>query len=81
MRHRLNSIVHTGVVAALISLAPAYCQPQPAAPQATPQQARTTELGQPANQHRLALRPAPCGRRRRRSTRRSQHRAATADME
>ena len=45
MRHGLNSILYTGVMAALISLAPAYCQPQPAAPPATPQQPGQPNLG------------------------------------
>ncbi len=45
MRHGLYSILNTGVMAALISLAPAYCQPQPAAPQATPKQPGQPNLG------------------------------------
>ncbi len=45
MRQRLNSILNMGVVAALISLAPAYCQAQPTAPQATPQQPGEPKLG------------------------------------
>lgn len=45
MRRRLNSILYTGVVTGLLSLAPAYCQEQQAAPQATPQQAGQPNLG------------------------------------
>ena len=63
MRHGLNSIVYTGVVAALISLAPAYCQPQPAAPQATPQQPGQPNLGNrkpaPTGSAPRSVRPSP----------------------
>jgi len=53
MRHGLNSFLFTGMVAALISLAPAYCQPQPVAPQAAPQQSEQPNLGN--------RKPAPTG--------------------
>ena len=63
MRHRLNSIVHTSVVAALISLSPAYCQPQPAAPQAPPQQPGQPNLGNskaaPTGSAPRSVRPSP----------------------
>lgn len=66
MRHRLNSIVHTGVVAALISLSPAYCQPQPAAPQVTPQQPGQPNPGNrqpaPTGSAPRSVRPSPAAR-------------------
>ncbi|MGH9630188.1 MAG: hypothetical protein ACRD7E_17870 [Bryobacteraceae bacterium] len=63
MRHSLNSILYMGVVTALISLAPAYCQPQPAAPQATPQQPGEPKLGNrkpaPTGSAPVSVRPSP----------------------
>jgi len=63
MQHGLNSILYTGVMAALISLAPAYCQPQPAAPQATPQQPGQPSLGNrkpaPTGSAPRSVRPSP----------------------
>ena len=63
MRHRLKSIVHAGVVAALISLSPAYCQTPPAAPQAPAQQAGQPNLGNrkpaPTGSAPRSVRPSP----------------------
>src|SRR5918994_6844244 len=63
MRHGLNSILFTCVVAALISLSPAYCQPQPAAQQAPPQQPGQPTLGNrkpaPTGSAPRSVRPSP----------------------
>lgn len=63
MRQKLNSIVHAGVVAALISLSPAYCQAQPAAQQAPPHQPGQPSLGNrkpaPTGSAPRSVRPSP----------------------
>ena len=66
MRHGLNSILFTGLVATLISLVPAYCQPQPAAPQVPPQQPGQPNLGNrqpaPTGSAPRSVRPSPAAR-------------------